>query len=589
MTRRTRRLHWVQRLPAFTVLRFLLALMLVVTGQTALSQPASPTAQPLLLASDTTAAKLDPALEFLLDATGTLTAQAIDAMPAPGFAPVVPGARHRLEGGALWLRFDAVIQNPDGHWRLTVPLPGVEYAALHFRNAEGKWVTQRAGSRLPISSWAQPARHPVFSLAHEIGKPVRYYVEVRHPRVPYSVMPRIENDTRLIRTSQSEHMLLGAYFGLAALVITLALANALAYRDSGFGTYALYIALFAASQGAFTGIAGLYWWPQWPELNAARVFLLPVAAAAAMWFVRTVTRPSRFTPKLDRLMLVLMVILPPAGFLDAALPTPEGFIAMNALIGLSMVVLLVVIAFALVAGDYYTRWVAAGFLPVLVSALFPLLRNLGVIASSFWSDYALLLGSAVEVPILFYGLHRRMSQRRELRVRAHALGSSDPLTGLHASPVLVARLHQSLGKSDGTHQPLGLLLINLSNLPHLQKTYGRDTADRALVMAADRIRAIAHATDTVARVGESQFALLMARPTSAAATSAVATKILASGLRLSHQLPDAEPLLFHIAVGLLDASGAATPVTSAGYLAAMLQAAKDMDDGSRKAIRQVNL
>lgn len=567
----------------------LFALLAAIVGQPLYAQEAPP----LMLDGEVAQAPLDASLEWLLDANDELTVERIEQQPGLPFTPAERGKRQLLGDGSLWLRFDAVSHNPNLHWRLTVPLPGVDEVTLYFRDAAGRWVTQQAGDRRPMSDWAQPARYPVFSLSPEIGQTVRYFVQIRHGRVPYSALPRVVSDLQLINSSLAEHMVLGIYFGLAALVITLALANALAYRDSGFGTYALYIAIFAASQGTFTGVAGLYWWPQWPDLNRATVFLLPAAAASAMWFVRTVTLPRRFAPGLDRAMLALMLLLPLVGLVDAAIPTQAGFIALNSMIGVSMLLLLSVVGIALAAGDYYTRWVAAGFLPVLLATLFPLLRNLGVIPSSFLSDYALLLGSALEAPILFYGLHRRVSQRRDLTARASGLRYNDPLTGLRSVKVLLGKLRKSLGTAQRNQQPLALLLVNLINLATLQKNHGRDTAERAIVMAAARIRAVAHSTDTVARVGDTQFALLMEGPISVEAANAVATKILASGLRPSDQLPDAEPLLFHIAIGHMNGTNSEaaseTPAASDACLARLLQAVKDMNDGSRKAIRLVKL
>ena len=201
----------------------------------------------------------------------------------------------------------------------------------------------------------------------------------------------------------------------------------------------------------------------------------------------------------------------------------------------------------------------------------------------------MMLASAVEAPILFYGLLRRVAQRREPTTRASALRTVDPLTGLHLAQVLVGKLRQALGTAGRYPQPFALLVINFVNLAELQSRHGRETGDRAMVMTAARIRAAARTSDTVARVGDSQFALLMEGPINATEANDVATKILASGLRPSNELPDAEPLLFHIAVGHLGEPAGVAPAEAAACLARMLQAARDMNDGSRKAIRLVKL
>ena len=77
----------------------------------------------------------------------------------------------------------------------------------------------------------------------------------------------------------------------------------------------------------------------------------------------------------------------------------------------------------------------------------------------------------------------------------------DPLTGVHSAPMLLRKLQQVLQTTGRYRQPFALLLIDVFNLPALQKKYNREVADRALVMAAARIRHVAGMTDTVARWG----------------------------------------------------------------------------------------
>jgi hypothetical protein len=69
----------------------------------------------------------------------------------------------------------------------------------------------------------------------------------------------------------------------------------------------------------------------------------------------------------------------------------------------------------------------------------------------------------------------------------------------------------------------------------------------------------------------------------------VATKILASGLRPSRKLPEADPLQFHIAIGYVAESARLGPNQAQACFERMVQAVKDMNDGSRKAIRLTHL
>ncbi len=571
---------------------FARALLALLCLQAALLAGPARGAELLILAGTRGPTGMAAAVEAWRDTQGQATVEKVEAgADSLPFAAVAPGQAHVLDNAALWLRFDAVVQNPQVQWKLELPMSGVDKITLYYRDSLGRWVVQQAGDSLPISAWPQPGRYPVLSLSHEVGQTIRYYLRVEHARIPFSALPRVVTDAQVTTARQLDHLLLGIYFGLAALVTLLALINAAAYRDWGFATYALYMATFAGSQGAFTGVAGLYWWPQWPALNNVSIVLLPLtAAAAALWFVRTVTTPKRFSRALDWFILGLMGLLPAIALFDAAFPTPESFALINILVSAGMVVLLMVVGVSLFEGDRHARWIALGFLPIIVATLFPLLRNFGLLPSSFLTQNALMLGSAIEAPILFYGLLRRVTQRLEPTARAATLRTTDPLTGLESAKMLAGKLRQALSTAVRYQQPCALLVINLSNLAVLQQQqHGRETGDRAMVLAASRIRAAARATDTVARVGDSHFALLIEGPMTSDSVTHVATKILASGLRPSSQLPEADPLLFHIAIGYMAEPAKVTPTQAQACLARMLQAVKDMNDGSRKAIRLIHL
>jgi diguanylate cyclase (GGDEF)-like protein len=155
--------------------------------------------------------------------------------------------------------------------------------------------------------------------------------------------------------------------------------------------------------------------------------------------------------------------------------------------------------------------------------------------------------------------------------------------------LLTSKLQQALRTAERYQQPCALLIINLSNLATLQQQHGREAGDRAMVLAASRIQALAPATDTVSRVGDSLFAWLMEGPMTSDSVNHVATKILTSGLRPSNQLPEADPLQFHVAIGYMADPARLALTQPQVWLTRMVQEVKDMNDGSRKAIRTVQL
>lgn len=560
---------------------------LVLLATLLLAQPAAAELQPVMLDAESQAVRIDPPLEYLVEGGKGFTVDQIELQDAGVFKPLDKNLPFVLGGSSLWMRFDASITGP-ARWRLAVPMPTLDEATLYYRNLLGQWVVQRAGDHLPRSVWPQRGRYPVFELSANTGQTVRYYLKVNQLRMPYSVPPQILSDTEYIESRQNEQMLLGIYFCFVAVMVALAAFNAATCRDAAFALLALQMLLFACAQAVSSGLAGLYAWPEVPKLNDAGAVMFNLCTASiSLCFARTVCTPMRYSRYFDLVMLGLIFVMPLAGVADLVFSSHASFIVLNIAVSAAVAALLVGIGIGLYEGDRDTRWVALGFSPLLLTALVLLARNLGMISSGFWTDGSRIVAAMLGYPILFYGLWRRVSQSRSLSARTTALRNTDPLTGLHNVKVLISRLRKSLATGERYQLPFALLVINLANLAGLQKQHGRETADRAMVMAASRIQGIAHATDMLARVGDAQFALLLEGPVDSDAANDVATKILASGLRPSRELPDAEPLMFHIAVGHMGRGTSAAGGKAESRLADMLQTVKTMDDGSGKAIRQV--
>jgi two-component system, sensor histidine kinase LadS len=536
-------------------------------------------------------ASLEQAIEltYFLDPSGKKTVDQIEQLPSAEFAPFQPGKPIAIKDGALWLRFNATSQSSQQGRRLIVPMATVDDVTLFNRSADGQWIKQFGGDTRPISSWAQPGRYPSFELSHDAGRPVSYWLQVRHQRGLFSTLPRLMNESAFITSRQNEHLVLGMYFGLAALVVILALTRAVVYRDTGFGSYAVYVALLALTIATVSGISSLYLWPEWPFSTVMSPVLATLTSVAADWFVRVVTRPKRFSRWLDRALLGMIFIAPVGGLLTIFQPSGWAYTVYSALILLNSFVLLSVIVRALWQGDHDSRWVAFGFLPIVLAIFVTLMRNFGLIPASALTELVIPVASAIEVVILFYGLHKRVSQPRSIATRVTRLLNIDPLTGLSTKHALIQKLARVLSVAHRTREPYALLVIHLANADTIETQYGREIADRAMVLTASCMRQAINAGDLLARAGPTQFALLMESPATRLMANAAATKILAHALRSTNDLPEGQTLRLHIAIGYPN-----TPITSTAQeaepiLASLLAEASKMEEDSRKTIRLVSL
>jgi diguanylate cyclase (GGDEF)-like protein len=530
---------------------------------------------------------LDGRSRYWVDNSGAFTQDQVEAagdkLP---WATRRAGMSYNLDGKALWLAFD-VAKPADQRWYVEVQSSGIDRVQMFYRaSADGSWVVQEAGDTKAVSQWPLPGRFPTFEIAPAAAKPVRVWLRIEHERVDFASPIVLSSQSALVASREREQFLLGGYFGLALLIALVAAANAVAYRDRNFGVYAVYVAALAAGQLAFLGVGAQHLWVNALKWNEAATFMLPgISAAAALWFAQTVTEPARFSRALDLVVWALI-----AGLLGAV--AVDSFATSRASFALLMVLILV--ALLLVAGlialvwtqgdDAHIRVIALGFLPVMVAAVFPVLRGLNLIAAGPLTRYALSAGAALEMPILFYALSLRGGLRREAQLRASALSGQDALTGLSHARTLLPRLEDALKRARSLKHPCGLLAVRLANYEAVGSEFGREVAERMLVVAASLLRNAITDIDLAVRIGERDFALLLEGPTTTENAASRAQQLVASGLRHHDALPGMTILKFNIAVALLPENG----LDAAASIKWLLENLNSIPPNARKAIRPVN-
>jgi diguanylate cyclase (GGDEF)-like protein len=102
--------------------------------------------------------------------------------------------------------------------------------------------------------------------------------------------------------------------------------------------------------------------------------------------------------------------------------------------------------------------------------------------------------------------------------RAQGEGLIDPLVKLPGKGLLTDRLKEALVRIGSEPRYVAVLWVGLGRLDALAEQLGRSAADAVLVQAAARLRESLRPTDTLARVGADEFAMVvegLARPANA--------------------------------------------------------------------------
>jgi two-component system, sensor histidine kinase LadS len=535
---------------------------------------------------------VDTLSEYWIDASGQASILEVDALQNSGamFKPRSAAQFHDIQGKALWIRFEANITDSRSRWFLEVQQTTTDDVTLFWRDNSNQWVKLQSGDVVSRVRWPVLDRMPVFQLNHERLAPTTYYVRVTHSRSPFSAPLRIYRDTALLAQRQVEFSFLGAYFGLIALICMVCVAMTLAMRDKIFAHYAVYALSIGLSQLAFTGLAAQYLWPDSPKWSDLSVFFLSsIAAATSLWFIRSVVNPRVYLPRLDTLSLALISAEVVVAFVDLIYPSQLGFWLSNVIILAMVFVVYAVVWNAWKRGDASMRWMALGFLPVVLGVLPPLMHNTGLMETNFLTQYGVTLGSVLEMPILMYGLVLRSATRREGRARTAGLPTRDALTGLSNTRDLLSHIHGAMTRAARYKQQYGLVLVELTNYAWFLKEHGREVSDRALVLLGTRLQLIARDVDIAGRIDDSHFVLLIEGPCKPSQAAKIAAQIAACAYRPTDLLPVGSSLKLQVTCALMpDPQALEIGDDANAQLAWMLDSSESLGASTKKSLRTLN-
>lgn len=159
------------------------------------------------------------------------------------------------------------------------------------------------------------------------------------------------------------------------------------------------------------------------------------------------------------------------------------------------------------------RWAWPLSVELILVAGLPLLYDPDAIDNAFLSRYLTLAVAFLAATWVMVGLKRRL-MAAEARQRDFA--NRDPLTGVGNRRVFDATLHRELaarqqprgGRRDADDSPLALLILDLDDFKGVNDDFGHQVGDAVLCQAAARAHSILRSTDTLARIGGDEFAVI---------------------------------------------------------------------------------
>lgn len=520
----------------------------LVAACTLLSTMAPARAGTIELAPGAGELALSPHVTYRHDVDGTGTVdEAWALVGSDAFAPL-PGGNPAFgfQDGAFWVHARVLNRNPaEPRWLMVQTYPLSDRLDLYLRYPDGRVEHQSGGDTLPFDARAIRYRHPNFLLDLPPGQPVDILLRVQSqssmqlPLILYT-------PTAFTELSRDAQFAIGLYYGILLALFFYNLVLWLVLRDASYFWYLFHISAFGLVLFCLNGLGFEYLWPDNTWLADKSVPLsISLALIGMHQFARVFLGLSERWPLGNRVSILAIAAF--VGFGIAAVVLPYRLITP----AVSLAVLASIVWITVASIDSVRKRYAPARLFLLSWAMFLAgtaiytLVAFGAIPKTFFTEYGVQLGSALEMLFLSVALsyryaslrnenerivseanvhlERKVAQRtRELRniveqlEEAHARlresSRRDGLTGLHNRSYFHDVFERLLLACNEERRALSLLMVDLDHFKSINDEHGHMVGDDVLRAAAQRIRTALEGHDALlARFGGEEFVVVLPR------------------------------------------------------------------------------
>ncbi|MDY6922105.1 MAG: diguanylate cyclase [Pseudomonadota bacterium] len=511
---------------------------------------------------------------YLPDPSGELVMEDILAnhlpwRPAPRTGVVEQGYRP----GALWLRFSLTITEP-----LSLPLY-VELGSPFLNQVDGTLVRGNrvihvapAGDHRPLRDNHLGHRYPLLPLP--LTQPGDYILYLRVASDSPLIFPvRFKRTSALFRAELKAQAFYGSLLGI---MLVLALYSGSVWYYLREPAYLYNMAFILAAMfylASFSGLGYQYLWGNWVLLND-KSFALGIlstvffAGRFAVRFIDLRAHLPRLAVATDMFVALFGLMMIPALLL------PESQVALPVLV-LEAAICIYALAVLLqqcLAGNYWARYLLAGWAVLIPGTLLYVVSMLGWIPHQPWVEYSHGAGLALGNVVLTLALGARIQRERQEKKRAlkqaldlarevtdltrekeqiaasardelerrvdqktqdlstmleqlktsnqkleHAT-LTDALTGVGNRRYLDSRFPELIRQCQQTRSALGVLVIDADHFKRINDQYGHVMGDECLKKIALILQRFARRDlDVLVRYGGEEFILLTPATDEAAA------------------------------------------------------------------------
>jgi signal transduction histidine kinase len=425
-------------------------------------------AQDVIKLTDSTLSKsLGTKIEFFIDSNASYNAQTITQCnsfkKSKAIVPIIQAPRYNI-----WAKLSIVNLLNDSKFLLAINYAYISDIWVYKTDSLNKLsLISHTGNSTPFNSRLYNNINFLFPFNINPNQEQTYYIKInsQHPlELPIS----ITNSEDQYTNDFVQHFIIGVYLGI---IISIVLYNTFLFistKDRNYFFYIAYLILFAFAQITFAGWSFKYFWPSHPSINFyAVVVTSSLAGIASVLFGKSFLNSSKFTPKLDRILSVLILLCLVAIILISFNQSFISYTILN-LASVLVGIFLLITSLVIVKKGYRPAlfYVIAWSFFLLALIVFPL-RNIGLIPTNNFTRSILYFGSAIEAVLLSIALADRINilKKETIVLQAQALEASQENERLvkEQNIILEQKVEQRTHELRVSNDQLNVALDNLKD------------------------------------------------------------------------------------------------------------------------------